>query len=140
MKRRRRMWAFAAYCVVLAVLLFGRTQMAGAVNLQPMETVCRYLRLLRGDYRLELRLIAVVNLVGNMVLFVPMGYYLPRLWPKTRRLWRCLLLGAAIIMCVELVQLTARVGSCDVDDVLLNLPGIAVGYGLYRLVTRFDKK
>lgn len=140
MKRRRRMWAFAAYCVVLVVLLFGRTQMAGAVNLQPMETVCRYLRLLRGDYRLELRLIAVVNLVGNMVLFVPMGYYLPRLWPKTRRLWRCLLLGAAIIMCVELVQLTARVGSCDVDDVLLNLPGIAVGYGLYRLVTRFDKK
>ena len=140
MKRRRTMWAFAAYCVVLVVLLFGRTQMAGAVNLQPMETVCRYLRLLRGDYRLELRLIAVVNLVGNMVLFVPMGYYLPRLWPKTRRLWRCLLLGAAIIMCVELVQLTARVGSCDVDDVLLNLPGIAVGYGLYRLVTRFDKK
>ena len=140
MKRRRRMWAFAAYCVVLVVLLFGRTQMAGAVNLQPMETVCRYLRLLRGDYRLELRQIAVVNLVGNMVLFVPMGYYLPRLWPKTRRLWRCLLLGAAIIMCVELVQLTARVGSCDVDDVLLNLPGIAVGYGLYRLVTRFGKK
>lgn len=140
MKRRRTMWAFGTYCAVLAVLLFGRAQRASVMNLKPLETVCRYLRLLRGEYRLGLRLIAAVNLVGNMVLFVPMGYYLPRLWPKTRRLWRCLLLGAAIIMCVELVQLTARVGSCDVDDVLLNLPGIAVGYGLYRLVTRFDKK
>lgn len=140
MRRRRTMWVFAVYCVALAALLFGRAQRAGVLNLRPTETICRYLRLLRGDYRVELRLIAVVNLVGNMVLFVPMGYFLPRLWPKTRRLWRCLLLGTAMILCVELVQLAARVGSCDVDDVLLNLPGIAVGYGLYRLVTRFDKK
>lgn len=140
MERRRRVWAFAAYCAVLAAVLFGRAQRAGVVNLRPMETVCRYLRLLRGDYRLELRLIAVVNLVGNMVLFVPMGYFLPRLWPKTRRLWRCLLLGAVVVLSVELVQLMGQVGSCDVDDVLLNLPGVAVGYGLYRLTARFDKK
>ena len=140
MERRRMIWGFAAYCAVLAVVLFGRNQRAGIVNLQPMETICRYLRLLCGGYRPELRLIAAVNLVGNVVLFLPMGYFLPGLWTNTRRLWRCMLLGAGMILSVELAQLAAQVGSCDVDDVLLNLLGLAVGYSLHRLTAQFGKK
>lgn len=137
-KRKVCMLAFAAYCVLMACLLFGRErcdwqQAVANVNLVPFQTIERYVRLLTGDYSDHLRWHAVVNLVGNVVMFLPLGFLPPILWKKFRPLWRCLLRGTAIIILVELVQLFALVGSCDVDDLLLNVIGIALGYGVYRL-------
>ena len=43
-----------------------------------------------------------------------------------------------IAFCVS--QLILRVGSCDVDDMILNTLGGCIGYGIYRLVFRKKEK
>jgi glycopeptide antibiotics resistance protein len=74
-----------------------------------------------------------------VVLFLPMGYFLPMLWEQFRPLWRCLLNGALIITAIELIQLLTLLGRCDIDDLLLNLLGIALGYALYCLQEHPDR-
>ena len=145
-KRNVCVWAFAAYCALMAWLLFGREryaapngywqQVAENINPVPLETITRFVGFLINDFSAELKRHAVINLVGNVIMFVPLGIFLPMLWTRFRPLWRCLLWGGAIIVCVELIQLFALVGSCDFDDLLLNVIGIAMGYGLYRLSGR----
>ena len=142
-KRRYLQWGFIAYCVLMILLLFARPhymvaedywqQVTMNVNLRPMQTVFRYLRLLNGDYSAYLRRHAAANLIGNVVMFAPLGIFLPLLWSGFRPMWKCLLWCAGIIGSIELLQLVTLVGKCDVDDLLLNLFGIACGYLIYRL-------
>ncbi len=144
-KRNVCIWSFAAYCALMIWLLFGREQyhtvsdywqqVALNFNPVPFETIVRFVGFLVGDYSDALKRHAIVNLVGNVIMFVPLGFFLALLWERFRPLWRCLLWGGLIIVCVELTQLFALVGSCDFDDLMLNVVGIGMGYGLYRLVS-----
>lgn len=146
MEKKRKylsMALFLAYCGVMAWLLFDRdravadvpywVQVARNHNLRPFHTVMLYVRLLGSRQRMLVKA-AVINLVGNVVMFVPLGYFLPRLWMELRKLWRTMAACAGIVVAVELIQLFALVGSCDVDDLILNLLGVALGYGLYKWI------
>lgn len=132
---------FLAYCALMVWLLFGRAQYEPSLraenfNPMPFDTISRFLRVLAGNYSWSMKWHAIVNLVGNVIMFVPLGYFTARLWRIFRPLWRCVLLGAGIIVLVELAQYLNRVGSCDFDDLLLNVGGICIGYGLMRLCRR----
>ena len=142
-KRTGYFYIFIAYCALMAWLLFGRErydapmgywkQIANNMNLLPFETIVMFANFLINDYNVGLKRHAIVNLVGNVIMFVPLGFFMSALWKKFRPLWRCLLWGAGITVCVELIQLFALVGSCDFDDLMLNVVGIGLGYGAYRL-------
>ncbi|MBR5090906.1 MAG: VanZ family protein [Ruminiclostridium sp.] len=80
--------------------------------------------------------LAYRNLVGNVVLFVPIGVFLPVLFPKQRRFGMFLLTTALTITAVELTQLFTLLGTCDIDDLILNTAGASIGYALYRLFAR----
>ena len=148
MKRKTWLRFFAACCIVTALLLFGRTrydmtadywqQVKMNCNLHPLQTVFRYFRLLTGDYSPYLRRHAFANLVGNVLLFIPLGYFPPLLWESFRPLWRCLLWSALIITAAELLQLLTLLGRCDIDDLLLNLLGTLLGHTIYRLQRTFS--
>ena len=144
MKGRRICFGtFVAYCALMLWLLFGRppytaSEMSENFNPVPFETIAQFWRILTGNFGLGLKRHAVINLVGNVVMFVPLGFYASLLWRQFRPLWRCALAGGGIILCVELTQLLTRVGSCDFDDLLLNVVGICMGYGLMRLVRKGD--
>jgi glycopeptide antibiotics resistance protein len=72
---------------------------------------------------------AVKQIGGNLLLGVPFGVLLPMLAPQTRGVLRVVLLTAAVMLLVELVQgafITGR--AFDVDDVILNTTGALVGY------------
>ena len=143
MKQRVYRIVFWAYCAVMAVLLFGRTRLAvdngywntlsSHLNLIPFQTVGIFIDVLKGDNQIVSRQYAVVNLLGNVLMFLPLGFLLPALWERFRKWWKALLWGGLIIVCVELAQLFALVGKCDVDDLILNMLGIAGGYGIFRL-------
>ena len=140
-KRRICFILFAAYCALMVWLLFGRPQYDSSqavenFNPMPFQTIKRFWGVLVGDYGPGLKRHAVINLVGNVIMFVPLGFFTALLWKSFRPLWRCALLGGGIIVCVELSQFLARVGSCDFDDLLLNVLGICIGYGLFRIFRR----
>ena len=134
---RRSLWLlFGLYsCLLLYLLFLSRSGSFlsdweaywnySMVNLIPLQTILRYVNALR---RGVIPMVALANLAGNLVLFVPYGVLLPLLFPKLRRFWRFFVLLIAVLLAVEAIQMALRCGSCDVDDVLLNLAGAVTAY------------
>ena len=143
--RKLNIALFTAYCALMLWLLFHRAgaiagveyweQIEMSLNLKPFHTVIRYARLL-GSTKPHFVRLAAINLFGNVIMFIPLGFYLPLVFGKLRKLWRTLLTTALIITLVEILQLFTLMGSCDVDDLILNLLGAAMGYALYRLTAK----
>jgi glycopeptide antibiotics resistance protein len=71
----------------------------------------------------------LINIVGNIAVFIPFGLASPTLWPKLfSSFQRTLLIFFILIFIVEVLQYVLQVGVFDVDDLLLNSIGIAIGY------------
>ena len=142
---KKRIWPFlfGLYCALMLWLLFDRTGYDAGLpyaeqlkyNLLPFETIGRFLRLLSSSQG-GLRTHAFINLAGTVVMFIPLGFFLPKLWPKQRKLRRTLLTTALIILLVELTQMFTLVGTCDTDDLILNTLGAAIGYGIYKILIK----
>lgn len=135
---------FSIYFAAMFWLLFG--QRLGAerpdsyaaylqtnTNFVPFATVKLYISLLQRTTDPYLFRHACINLLGNVILFIPLGMLLPRIFPKLRSVWRLLLLVTAVIVAVELLQFITFLGSCDIDDLILNVFGAALGWLLWRL-------
>ena len=82
--------------------------------------------------------IYVTNLLGNVVGFVPFGFMLPLIVRRARGFFLITLLGFALSLFVEVVQLITKVGCFDVDDLILNTLGAAVGYILFAVCHLID--
>lgn len=67
------------------------------------------------------------NLVGNILVLVPLGFLLKQLYPKHRFL-KTMLDCLIIVVAKETLQFVAAVGYFDVDDILLNMLGCVAGY------------
>lgn len=142
-RRKLHTAALMAYGALMLWLLFDRPgftpgvpyweQVAGQLNLVPFRTLRLFTHLLDSGVRAHIRM-AVINLGGNVIMFIPLGLLLPKVFPKMSSLPRVLLTTAAIITAVELIQLFTLVGCCDVDDLILNVAGAAIGYGLHKLI------
>lgn len=142
--KQNRIWTalFGLYCTLMLWLLFDRPgfvegipyweQVESNLNLVPFRTLRLFSGLL-SDHRPHLVRAAVINLFGNVIMFIPLGFLLPMVWENSRKLWKVLLTTAIVITAVEILQLFTLVGSCDIDDLILNLLGAAIGYGLFRL-------
>ncbi|HWR24372.1 MAG TPA: VanZ family protein [Feifaniaceae bacterium] len=134
---------FACYCIVIVYLLFlnreyrfaqsGMTlqeYMRTAVNLVPFRTIAELVT--RTAQRTINPDIVFDNAIGNLLLFFPMGIYMPTVRRGTRKLGKFLKKMLLIVFVLESLQLLLRVGSFDVDDILLNVAGAAAGYGIWK--------
>jgi glycopeptide antibiotics resistance protein len=78
------------------------------------------------------------QVLGNIALFVPLGWLVPMLWPSFRSMWRVVALGTATSVAIELAQLLFIAGrQSSLDDVILNVLGTFVGAVMF-LAPRFD--
>ncbi len=133
---------FCYYIWVLANVLFfdnafGRgfsmhmhAQME-AVNLEPFWTIRNYLIAYRYG-NISLRLV-VLNLLGNLAAFAPMGVFLPALFRWQRSIFFFTATLALSITTVEVLQIYTGAGSCDVDDLILNLAGALIVFIFCRI-------
>lgn len=93
------------------------------INLTPFQTIHRYTFGSDAFY---------INILGNILLFIPVGLYATALLDKPRW-WKVILAIAFFSTTIELTQLLSfRV--TDIDDVLLNTLGGWVGYLIYLLL------
>ena len=103
-----------------------------AYNLEPFKEIKRFYR-----YREQLGWdVVLVNLAGNVLAFMPFAFMLPIVSPKARGFFRTVFLTFLLSLCIECVQLVTRVGSFDVDDLVLNTLGGAIGFIAYRIVQK----
>ena len=101
------------------------------INLEPLQTIRNYL-LAYDNGNISLRPV-IINLLGNLAAFAPMGVFLPALFRWQRSIFfftATLTLG---ITAVEVVQVYTGAGSCDVDDLILNLAGALIVFVICRI-------
>lgn len=75
----------------------------------------------------------LLNLLGNVCALMPLSILLPRLFPAQRRWFVFLPTVVASVLLIELLQFLLMVGSCDVDDLILNAGGALLLYFLLRI-------
>ena len=136
---------FICYMILLVYFLFfseeyGRTE--------PYETYKYNLELFKEIKRYWYNrekigtLFFLINLVGNVVVFMPFGFLVQVMYREQRKdvVYRghyfrsmlfVLLLGFLFSLVIEFIQLVTKVGCFDVDDLLLNTSGILLGYIIY---------
>lgn len=77
---------------------------------------------------------ALVNLIGNTVMFIPLGIVWPSVFRKLDSHGKVIAAGVGYSLLIELVQLPFFDRVSDIDDLLLNSLGFLMGYGIYLLV------
>lgn len=73
------------------------------------------------------------GVILNIMLFIPFGFLLPSLFPQLCW-WQIILIGLVFSLFIELVQFFKRLGYADVDDLINNTLGTAIGFLCYKLV------
>nr|WP_294660435.1 VanZ family protein [uncultured Blautia sp.] len=123
---------FVIYILLLIYFLFfseeyGRVAAEERIyryNLIPFVEIRRF-----WIYREQLGVFAVItNLLGNVIGFIPYGFILPVIARKCRSGFFIILSGFGLSLLVETIQLITKVGCFDVDDLILNTLGAALGY------------
>jgi len=99
-------------------------------NFVPFSTIMRYYAAWRR-HSIPMYYV-VVNLLGNFLAFAPFGFFLPVLRERFFALSRFLPAAAAMIVFAEAAQFVFRVGSCDVDDFILNFSGTVLVFLIVR--------
>lgn len=138
-KRQKMGWViFIIYLIFLAYFLFfsdyfgrgGHIREEYAYNLVPFKEIRRFI-----VYRHVVGLWSfLLNIVGNIAGFMPFGFFLPVISRRSRRFFNTVLLSFLFSLCIETTQLIFKVGSFDVDDMILNALGGMFGYILYKII------
>ena len=133
---------FFLYCMLLTeILLIGRKSdllisvkdyFILRANVIPFKTLIRYISFFAARRDCKSFLLAFSNIGGNLFLFLPMGFFLPVLFPEMRRGRNCCSVIFCVILAAELLQGVLRVGIPDVDDLSINLLGAYIGYLLWK--------
>lgn len=133
-KQTLRRWIFilfVGYLLYLFYLVFfsayyGRGYGHRNYNFVPLKTIVEYLYLKHGIKA------TIVNIGGNILAFMPLGFLYPIIYKKVNHYKKILIVSFILTIFIEIVQYIAGVGTCDVDDVLLNVLGGLIGYILYK--------
>lgn len=72
-----------------------------------------------------------VNIIGNIVMFIPVGFVWPIAFRKLNTVNKTILAGAGLSLLIELTQLLFYERNSDIDDLILNTVGVAIGAVLY---------
>lgn len=85
------------------------------------------------EYIVNNKPLGLSNIVGNVLLFVPLGFFLAI---RKTTVDRAAFQLFAVTLGIEMMQFILHRGISDIDDILLNLAGGMIGYGFYRGLSR----
>lgn len=105
-------------------------------NLTPFHTIRLQLRHLSEGW-------AQFNLVGNTIPFVPFGFLMPMAYGRKCSFGKVLFWALVFLLFAEGVQFYTNLGTFDVDDIILNMSAIFMGYlpiGIYGIFRKNKKK
>lgn len=104
-------------------------------NIMPFKTIIDLL----GNYHKYGFIFWIYNLLGNIVVFIPLGVLIT-LVLKRCSIKNTLSISFFIIVLAELIQLFTRLGVFDIDDIILNLVGCLIGYAFGSLIRKYIYK
>ncbi len=131
------LFKYRGFAATLHGILAGGLSGFRSYNIVPFRSILEFAKLMLDGYFSR----SFDNLVGNILVFAPLGYFLPLLHKKCRDWKRVASLAFLVSVSFEVLQYVLYLGSADVDDVLLNLSGALAGFLFFRgIERRTDKK
>lgn len=126
--RRDGLWLMTVVYIAMVLEIIGLRIglvhikfMGGSLRLSPLAYTLSQWRAGVGAF--------TYHVGGNMMWFMPVGWLLPRLFPRAK--WHhALLAGLMLSLLVECLQYILGTGVSDIDDVLLNALGALIGYAM----------
>lgn len=138
-KERKEMtwhtWGIALFCAVTALIFM----ITGLPNVLSLEYIAFHpiISLIPFADGLDF------GTISNVILFIPIGFFLPLLWKKYEHAGRTILTGFGVSLLIELLQLFTFRAS-DITDLITNTLGTLIGYGIclsvHMLMPHFSKK
>lgn len=139
-------YLFIIYLIGLIFILFlygGRTgnqfhlkvfsrEHLNMINIIPFKTIEGFLdRIANSTINTN---IVVTNLFANLLMFIPMGMALSVLFKKYfDKLWKLTVFSIILVLFIEIIQFLTFTGSADIDDLILNVIGTIIGYGIIKI-------
>jgi glycopeptide antibiotics resistance protein len=122
----------ATYQAVLEVALFVSIASVLIVTLPSWTGAERTLTLVPfGEFRYTTAGGRLIQLTGNALLFLPLGFLAPLRWPRFDSFRTVVLAAGAFSLAIEVLQFALPAGrQTSVTDVIMNTGGAAVGYAL----------
>ncbi|MEG0177728.1 VanZ family protein [Anaerorhabdus sp.] len=118
-------------CAVLFLDGFFFTRSATHyVNLVPFKTIKEFFATMRDENNLK----SFGNLVGNAILFMPMGLLLPLWSKKFHNIFVFTITMGVMVSGVECIQHWTNMGTADVDDIILNVGGALMVFFVFKFI------
>lgn len=119
-----------------------------AINYMPFRSIIKDMSNIgQGHFSAAFQVeLLIRNVGGNFILLMSLGFLTPVLWEKVNSVKKSLVIGFLVSLSIELLQLLEGALSIayprvvDVDDIILNTLGAAVGYIIYTLVNTGIKR
>ena len=83
---------------------------------------------------------ALLNLIGNTAMFLPLGIVWPVVYKKLDTHWKVIAAGSGFSLIIEFLQLPFFDRVSDIDDLILNSTGFIIGYLIYLLIQNLTKR
>lgn len=77
--------------------------------------------------------LVLYNILGNILLFIPLGFLVPVLFPKFNKWYKVLLIGMSLSAFIEFIQYFTTNNFTDIDDLIFNTLGSILGYTLLKI-------
>ncbi|MBD5549465.1 MAG: VanZ family protein [Lachnospiraceae bacterium] len=135
-------WVYIALLFVVVVVKFKGSfyELSDRVNSYSMQGSINYNLIPFRSMSTQIEYItqwwALKNLFGNIIPFIPFGFLLPIAYKKFNSTIKVLSMGLASILIIEIFQFFTKLGSFDVDDIILNMIGIVCGYLMFLVINR----
>lgn len=103
---------------------------SNSLNIIPFKTIIEYIKAF--DSLLDTRAV-MTNLLGNIIACMPFAFFLPLLFKKQNNIKRFTITMIVIVLLIELLQFVTLSGSCDIDDIILNVSGALIMYAVLKI-------
>ena len=108
-----------------------KNYMLNSFNIIPFSTISMYLNSY-SSHEMNFSVI-ITNIFGNLIALTPMALFLPMLIKKCNKTVIFTLITTIAVIAIELLQLIFVSGSCDIDDLILNVLGAVIAYALLHI-------
>lgn len=84
--------------------------------------------------------LGIYNVLGNTLMFVPLGIFIPLLFKKRDNIISIIFYGFTGSLFIEINQLMTGGRTADIDDVIFNTVGALLGYIIYKVLVKYVSK
>ena len=126
--KKSQSWVHIAASLIFLYYLVGVFTMTGIGRLKPFSP-----KLVLIPFRDMIS--CPVDTALNVLLFVPLGIFLPIMYKSFNKLNKVALLGFMLSLTIELIQMYGH-GATDINDLITNTVGACLGFGIYKIAAK----